>query len=67
MSGGRRTKPHGITSKAWQEMRAFEASKARIEHKRWPTVYVTPACRCAAHEYAHVHPPFERWPGPVKE
>jgi hypothetical protein len=30
-------------------------------------LYITRACRCRAHSYAHVHPPFEPWDtGPIK-
>jgi hypothetical protein len=42
-------------------MRQFEYSKAEVAKWRWPTQYVTPACRCSDHDYPHVHRPFELW------
>jgi hypothetical protein len=42
-------------------MRQFEASRYEVANWKWPTQYVTPACRCSDHLYPHVHPPFASW------
>jgi hypothetical protein len=39
----------------WREIKAFERSKQEIAYRKWPKMWVPVACRCDAHEYAHIH------------